>query len=282
VIASALMLLRPRVATPLVAAIVLGYATVSLLTLVNVDHEGPPSVITFVVYAVTFMFIGGVGLYGAARLVRALDELHATRAELAELAVGRERLRVSRDLHDLLGHSLSAVSLKGDLAIRLLRSDPPAARAEIASLTQVARDALHGVRAVTRDEHVVSLRTETDGAAALLRAAGIDAHINLNVPGLPRPVEDVLAWAVREGVTNVLRHSDARTCSIVAGCHDGLARLEIVNDGVRSLDNEPTSGDGSGLAGLAERARAVAGLVSANCTDDGRFEVHVTIPQEVA
>jgi two-component system sensor histidine kinase DesK len=91
----------------------------------------------------------------------------------------------------------------------------------------------------------------------------------------------VLAWAVREGVTNLLRHSDARTCSIVARCHEGSARLEIVNDGVRSKDVEAT-GEGSGLAGLTERARTVSGLVSANCTDDGRFKILVTIPQEVA
>ena len=133
------------------------------------------------------------------------------------LAVGRERLRVSRDLHDLLGQSLSAVSLKGDLAIRLLHTDPDAARAEIDSLTDVARDALRGVRAITLEKHTVSLPAEIDGATVLLEAAGVQTRVEVALAALPMPVEEVLAWTVREGVTNVLRHSRASACAIRAG-----------------------------------------------------------------
>ena len=274
-IASAAMLLRGwpaaiAVAAPLLAtaAGVMGDAPVGE----SVAREA-----LAVVYWIVGLVTGAVALYGSARLVRVLDELHATRAQLAELAVGRERLRVSRDLHDLLGHSLSAVSLKGDLALRLLRSDPPAARAEIASLTEIARDTLRGVRTVTSDEHAVSLRTETKGAAALLSAAGIDARIDVDLPGLPPPMDNVLAWAVREGVTNVLRHSQASTCSITAGRWDGRARLEIVNDGVQA-----PSGEGTGLAGLTERATALSGSVTAGPVGDGRFRLLVEVPEEVA
>jgi two-component system sensor histidine kinase DesK len=203
--------------------------------------------------------------------------LHAARTELAELAVGRERLRVARDLHDLLGQSLSAISLKGDLAGRLLHSDASAARAEIEGLTRVARDALRGIRAVTRDQYAVSLRTEVDAAAALLATAGIGVSVELDVPDLPGPVEGMLAWAVREGVTNLLRHSDARTCSITTTRSDGTFRLEIVSDGARP----PTAG-GSGLAGLAERARALSGSVAAERTRDGRFRLLVEVPEVAA
>ena len=275
VIASAAMLLRGwpaaiAVAAPLLAtaAGVVGDAPVGE----SVAREA-----LAVVYWIVGLVTGAVALYGSARLVRVLDELHTTRAQLAELAVGRERLRVSRDLHDLLGHSLSAVSLKGDLALRLLRSDPPAARAEIASLTEIARDTLRGVRTVTSDEHTVSLRTETKGAAALLEAAGVDAHIDVDLPGLPPPMDNVLAWAVREGVTNVLRHSQASTCSITAGRWDGRARLEIVNDGVQAPSRE-----GTGLAGLTERATALSGSVTAGPVGDGRFRLLVEVPEEVA
>jgi two-component system, NarL family, sensor histidine kinase DesK len=248
------------------------------LAVVRLVADQPVATVAHWVIEQTFtLVVLSAALYGSARLVRVLDELQATRAELAELAVGRERLRVSRDLHDLLGQSLSAVSLKGDLAIRLLSRDPPAARAEIESLTGVARDALAGIRAVTRGEHLLSLRTETEGAAALLRAAGIDARIDLDVPKLSQPVEQVLAWALREGVTNVLRHSQARTCWIMAGSRDRRLWLEILNDGVRT-----TSGEGSGLAGLAERARAVSGSVTAHGTGDGRFRFRVEVPEEVA
>jgi two-component system, NarL family, sensor histidine kinase DesK len=276
VVASALMLLRGRVAVVVAAVPILATSTAAGLQLALVDRGSVAEMAFIGVYWVAGLALGAAALYGAARLVRALDELQATRAELAELAVGRERLRVSRDLHDLLGHSLSAVSLKGDLAIRLLRDDPGAARAEIESLTGVARDALRGVRAVTRDEHPVSMRTETDGAAALLSAAGIDTRVELDLPHLAAPVENVLAWAVREGVTNVLRHSEARTCSITAGRRDGNVYLEIVNDGARA-----PAGDGSGLHGLADRARSLSGSVSAGNAPGDRFRLLVEVPEEV-
>src|SRR5437867_996880 len=108
---------------------------------------GVPSLIWSISYLTTALLLGAGGLFAAARLVRAIDDLRAARAELAELAVGRERLRISRDLHDLLGHTLSAVSLKGDLALRLLeRNEQPRAAAEIESLTAVARSALRDMR----------------------------------------------------------------------------------------------------------------------------------------
>jgi two-component system, NarL family, sensor histidine kinase DesK len=274
-IASAAMLLRgwpagAAVAAPLLAtaAGVIGEAPVG---------ESPAQAALSVVYWTVGLVTGAVALYGAARLVRVLDELEATRAELAKLAIGRERLRISRDLHDLLGHSLSAISLKGDLARRLLHSDVHAARAEIEGLTAVARNALRDVRAITRDKHTVSLRTETDGAAALLGAAGIDARIDLDVPELARPTEEVLAWAVREGITNVLRHSQATTCSVTAARRGGMVRLEIVNDGAR-----PSAGEGNGLAGLAGRARALSGSASGLRLRGGRFRLLVELPEEAA
>jgi two-component system sensor histidine kinase DesK len=274
VIASALMLLRGWPAAIAATVPILATSIVSGVAAAQVDASAA-TVAYLAAYWLVGLVIGALGLYGAARLVRVLDDLHATRAALAELAVGRERLRVSRDLHDLLGQSLSAVSLKGDLAVRLLRDDPPAARAEIEGLTGVARDALRGVRAVTRDEHAVSVSTEAGEAAALLSAAGIDARIDLDLPGLVPEVENVLAWAVREGVTNVLRHSEAGTCSITAGRRGGAVWLQVVNDGART-----PAGDGTGLVGLAGRARALSGSASAERTPDGRFKLLVEVPEE--
>jgi two-component system sensor histidine kinase DesK len=277
VVASALMLLRGWPAGILAAAPIVATAVIAGVLVAVVDRGSAAAVAFFGVYWLVGLVVGGVGLYGTARLVRVLEELDVSRAELAELAVGRERLRVSRDLHDLLGQSLSAVSLKGDLAIRLLGSDPQAAQAEIEGLTGVARDALRGVRAVTRDQHAVSLRTETEGAAALLQAAGVQVQLDVHLPVLPAATEQVLAWAVREGVTNVLRHSHASTCSITAARRVGTVCLEIVNDGVRA-----SAGRGSGLDGLAERARALAGSVSHERTGDGRFRLLVEVPEEAA
>lgn len=276
VIASGAMLLRGWPAAVAVAAPLVATATATVVVAAPTYGDSTGQRAFFVVYWIVGLVTGAVALYGSARLVQAVDELYAARTELAELAVGRERLRVSRDLHDLLGSSLSAVSLKGDLARRLLPSDPPAARAQIEGLTGVARDALRDMRAVTRDEHAVALRTEIDGAAALLGAAGIDALIDVDLPELARPTQDVLAWAVREGVTNVLRHSQASTCSITARRGDGTVRLEIVNDGAG-----PPSGGGNGLAGLAERARGRSGSATGQRTRDGWFRLLVELPEEV-
>jgi two-component system sensor histidine kinase DesK len=123
----------------------------------------------------------------------------------------------------------------------------------------------------------MSLRTETDGAAALLGAAGIDARIDVDLPDLPRPTEEMLARAIREGITNVLRHSEATTCSVTAARRDGMVRLEIVNDGAH-----PPTGGGSGLAGLAARAGALSGWASGERTRGDRFRLLVEVPGEAA
>jgi len=278
VVVSAIMLLRGPLAVTVAVLPPMGTLAV-LATSVPGDYAdvGVAGVLAWATFWLSAGFtIGVVATYGSVWLVRIVDELQATRTELAEVAIGRERLRVSRDLHDLLGQSLSAVSLKGDLALRLLSKDASAARAQVENLTLVARDALSGMRAVTRDEHSVSLEEETRGVTALLGAAGIEVEVDVCLSDLAPAVQDVLAWAVREGVTNVLRHSDARICSITAWRQGGTLRLEIVNDGVRG-----PKGEGSGLAGLTERARALSGSVSADSAK-GRFRMLVEIPEEAA
>jgi two-component system sensor histidine kinase DesK len=279
VIMSGALLLRgwPRVAVialPMVVTPIAGALTVAWY-----DHGTVAQIVQIIFYWLLNLILGGAALYGAVRTVRVVEELYAARTDLAEVAIGRERVRVSRDLHDLLGQSLSAVSLKGDLAIKLLPHDTKGARAELESLTELARTALRDVRAVARDEHAVSLRGEIEAAGALLSAAGIEARIDVDLPDLPelaRPVQDVLAWAVREGTTNLLRHSEANTASITVARRGGVVRMEIVNDGVR----EP-SGTGTGIAGVVERARAVSGSASASA-DDGRFRLTVAVPEVAA
>lgn len=218
----------------------------------------------------------GLALYGTVRLARVVRELDATRDELARLAVDQERLRVSRDLHDVLGQSLSAISLKGDLALRLLSIDANRARGEVLGMTDVARTALRNVRAVARDEHNVTLREELTAAAALLAAAGVDATITAPDTDrtLPPGSAEVLAWAVREGTTNLLRHSDARTASITLAVRADGVELEMINDGER----ERPSGQGTGIAGLRDRAEALGGSTIAGVAPGGGFRLSVTVP----
>jgi two-component system sensor histidine kinase DesK len=275
-IASVAMLLRGQVMKALIVAPILGTAVWAAIVSSRTGGTIPQD-LYFVPYWVVILTAGTASLYGATQLVRAVDALFATRADMAEMTVGRERLRVSRDLHDLLGQSLSAVSLKGDLAIALLRSDPPAAETEIRGLTQVAREALRDIRHVVHGEHPVTLRSETQGAAVLLAAASINAHIDAQLLELAPEVDEVFGWATREGVTNMLRHSQAQTCSIKATRHDGAAFLEIVNDGARS-----THGSGTGIAGLAERAEALSGHVGAGSMRDGQYRLCVEIPEAYA
>ncbi|MEV0235950.1 histidine kinase [Nonomuraea sp. NPDC050786] len=283
-LASTAMVLRGRTMWALAAAQVAVYVVFQVIATVRTPGFSLWQVVILALYAVVVPSLFAAALVGGARLVRLLNELEAARTELAATAVGEERMRVSRDLHDLLGQSLSAISLKGDLALRLLARDATAARAEIESLTGVARDALHDVRAITRDQHTVSLRTEIDGAAALLGAAGVDTRLDVaDLPSLPAPAQSALAWAIREGTTNLLRHSDAVSCTITLSRQRGRVRLEIANDGVRGgaghgLRNGPQQG--SGLAGVAERAEAAAGSSYAGVLD-GRFRLSVEVPEEV-
>jgi two-component system sensor histidine kinase DesK len=242
------------------------------------EHGSTVQVIIWMLYYLVITLLGGLALYGSTRLARVLEQLNSARTELAELAVGRERLRVSRDLHDLLGHSLSAVSLKGDLAIRLLSVDLERARAEIESLTGLARATLRDMGAVTRNQHAVSLSREVGAAISMLEAADVQTHVDVDVPDLPGPIEEVLAWAVREAATNLLRHSDATACSLTASHRAGTVRLEIVNDGTTPVTTTAGHSDGHGLAGLHDRARSLAGSAQGRRIPGGRYQLLVEVP----
>ena len=224
-----------------------------------------------------FIFLaGGASLYGAARLMWLASELRATRTQLADLAIERERLRISRDIHDLLGHSLSAVALKGDLAQRLLeRQEVSRAEAEIESIVSVARSAFRDLREVAHREPAVSLSSELDRCADILAAVGVETEITGRVETLPPKVDELFAWAVREGVTNVVRHSSARTCSIFIGRADGQLRLEIENDGAGMA-----SVDGQGLSDLAMRSAELFGKARGQTAGAGRFLLTVDVPEE--
>jgi two-component system, NarL family, sensor histidine kinase DesK len=233
--------------------------------------------VLLLVYYTTSFTVFAFMLYSTARLTRLVNELYHSRAELAEIAVGEERMRVSRDLHDLLGQSLSAISLKGDLADRLLSLDPARARHEISSLTELARSTLRDIRAVTRDEHRVTLQEEIAAAQGLLVAAGVEARIDTVATGLDLPdaAQQVLAWAVREGTTNLLRHSEATTCTITLTRAAGVISLDMRNNGVR----RPLLGDGSGLAGLEDRAADAGGWARAEIFGGDQFHLRVELPE---
>jgi len=219
----------------------------------------------------------GIGfmMFAFRRLIQLNHDLVDAREELARLAVSEERARFARDLHDLLGHSLSVIAVKAELAERLLARDPASAAEHVADLKNVARDALGEVRDAVSGYRAPTLVSELAGARMALQAAGIEAELEAADVELPAEVEAVLAWAVREGTTNIVRHSGARSCRIVVHPGPTGVSAEVVDDG----DGQGPTGTGNGLAGLRERAARVAGEVEAGPGPDGGFRLRVTVPR---
>ncbi|OLC58123.1 MAG: hypothetical protein AUH85_01415 [Chloroflexi bacterium 13_1_40CM_4_68_4] len=204
--------------------------------------------------------------------------LQQAREEIGRLAVHEERLRFARDLHDLVGRSLSLIALKSELSGRLLGQDPARAASEIRDVEKVARDALREVREAVTGYRQPTLAAELAGARAALDAAGVECCIEQDAGVLSPDVESVLAWTVREGVTNVIRHSRAKRCDIRLKRADGHIALEVVDDG-RLVGTE---GEGSGLRGLAERVRARGGTAEAGPLSKDGFRLRVVVPVPLA
>ncbi|MFE6387773.1 sensor histidine kinase [Nocardiopsis dassonvillei] len=202
----------------------------------------------------------------------------------AQLAVSEERLRFARDMHDLLGHSLSALAVKAQLAGRLVERDPGRAGAEMAEVQVLARQALQQVRSAVSGYREVDLAGETEAVRAVLDAGGTRAvATGLEGLDLPPRTAALAAWVVREGGTNVLRHSDANECQISFT----LARdsavgprtlvVEVFNDRARGGGQDGRE-SGNGLAGLSERVAMGGGTLSAARTPEGGFLLRAVLP----
>jgi two-component system sensor histidine kinase DesK len=208
------------------------------------------------------------------RLTELNRDLVRAREELARLAVSEERLRFARDLHDLLGHGLTVISVKAELAERLLARDAAAAAQHVTDIKIVARNALSDVRDAVSAYHQPTLEGELTGARMALQAAGIHAHLRSTEQTLDPQVEALLAWAIREGTTNVIRHSGARNCRIDVQPGPTAVSAEVVDDGHAVEPN----GSGNGLAGLRERAERLAGTLEAGPAPGGGFRLSVSVP----
>jgi two-component system, NarL family, sensor histidine kinase DesK len=217
----------------------------------------------------------GLTIFGVCRLASMIRRLHDMCTEVTQLAVVRERLRFARDLHDLLGCSLAAITLRTELTRRLISSDPATASDELRDVVDIARRAVAEVRQVADGYRNISLAQEVAAAAALLASANVSARVQMNCGVLPNKVDNVLAMVLRELTTNVLRHSRARNCWITSEQADEHVTLSVANDGVPRA--AATHRDGGGLENLAWRLEAVGGTLSATARGDGRFRVLVEI-----
>ncbi|AWS42469.1 sensor histidine kinase [Streptosporangium sp. 'caverna'] len=241
--------------------------TVALIGLLKQNDPGTTLVLVFQVATLGILFM-------SVRNTRLLvTQLRQAQEEVARLAASEERLRIARDLHDLLGHSLSLIVLKSELAGRLAESGSERAVAEINDIESVAREALVEVRDAVTAYRQRGLSGELDGARAAMEAAGTRVTVRLAGTPLPDALDGLLGWAVREGATNVIRHARATRCEIEVTCDGESTVLEIVDDGRGAAPYGP----GSGLTGLTERVEAAGGTVSAGPGETG-FALRVAVP----
>jgi signal transduction histidine kinase len=231
-----------------------------------------------VFYAIDGVALFGLAVYGTSVLTGLITELHAARSELASTAVAHERLRFARDLHDLLGQSLTAIAPKGELARRLVYRNPERARHELAEVLDISRRALADVRAVAHGYRDLNLDEESRTAESVLAASRVEVRLERTHGDLPVRIRALLAAVLREGVANLLEHSDAERCDIIMRQRDDRVSLDIVNDGVDEALARSGAFEGSGLHTLAERVAGLGGQLTAGLDADGRYRLHLSVP----
>ena len=271
------LLLPMRAAFPVVVLFTL------MLLIITVGISGGIAGVDWWWLIALMLLVRGLGLdmIGVARMGSAIRELQAARRELARLAVIEERERLSRDLHDLLGQTLSMITLKSELARHLVTEEPDRCAQEISEIERVARNSLREVREAVAGYRLPRLASELEGAHQFLEAARISCQIDPIQEVLPQEIDATLAWTVREGVTNVIRHSQARHCRIRLTHKNDTISVEVLSDGVRREQAGSTARPGLGLAGLRERVCRLKGDLDAGiCVLHGKehFRLAVALP----
>jgi two-component system, NarL family, sensor histidine kinase DesK len=229
------------------------------------------------VYTAALTALGVIGLYGSARLITLLGRLDAAREAQVRYAVDAERRRIWGDAHDVLGQTLTAITLKTDLARRTVVHAPEQSLRELDEVIELATDQAHELGVIARGERVVAFEMEVETAVGLLRGAGIEVTTALDVGDLDRTTSELLGWSIREGTTNILRHARAQRVSIRARRESGRIALELRNDGASGQ-----AAGGSGLRGLAERAASENGWAVGGVLPGGQFVLEVVVPELVA
>jgi two-component system sensor histidine kinase DesK len=247
---------------PAVIGLAYGLAATAAVLIATAVQHGIPDF-----QAGVIMTVLTIAIFATRGFARKADELELARDEIRTLAVAEERARVARDLHDVLGHSLTTITLKAGLARRILESSPDVDRAiaEVHDVERLSRQALTEIRATVSGYRKMSLPAEIAGAKAALLAAGIDADLPQAVDDVPGELQEPFGYVLREAVTNVIRHSGASRCEIRLG----HSWIEVADNG--SGIAAVHSNDGNGLAGLRERLAKVDGRLTAAPRGEGGF-----------
>ncbi|MEU4721214.1 histidine kinase [Nonomuraea dietziae] len=260
-VSNTLLWLRPRWSVPVVVVAAVGEGQFLRLY---------PEVGGYALYQTTSLFVMAIGVFAFNRLPEVAARLRALRRQIARNAVIAERLRVARDVHDLLGFTLSAITLKAELGLRVLGDDPVKAESLLKEVSPLAVRALADVRSITEEGVTLSMREEIDSARVLLASAGVDVLVDIHAP----EEDPVLATVLREAVTNVVRHAVPRSCTIAVADDGHEVRLSVANDGVAPA----VPAVGRGLANLAARVEEAGGSFSAGDQGDGTFTLVATVP----
>lgn len=270
---SILLLVNHRVRWALAGAVIV---SVPALTLLSPSDLASDLQLQWGIYAGATGAAASLVIYGLGRFVRAAAALAAGRAELADVAVTRERVRIARDTHDALGLALSTIALKSDLAYALLTRDPARARREIVQTIHLSRTVAADAASIVHGSLQLHLDAELDSARGALDAAGVAVTISREQIPLSADAETELASILREAVVNVLRHSDAHSCSISISATTDNLELTVINDGARA-----SGGDGPvgrGLDNIRDRAVALGGTSHATA-HDGTFMRRARLPR---
>jgi two-component system sensor histidine kinase DesK len=237
-------------------------AMVAILALAAATALGLPAyALDFLVPVLIVGTLVGAGNIMNARVQRSRDQLLRKQEEAEQMATIAERERISRDLHDLLGHTLSLITLKAELAGKLLERDPAACRREIGDIERSARAALSEVRSAVSGYRQTGFAHELEGARASLAAASIALRAEVQAFALPAAVENVMSLALREAVTNIVRHAGATSCELTLALEDGMIVLRIADNGTRLADGVALR-QGNGLTGMQERIAALGGKLA--------------------
>ncbi|MGW1792140.1 sensor histidine kinase [Streptomyces tubercidicus] len=263
------------------AALAGGGAVMALLMLLTGSRLGALGM-------AVLLFFAGVWSLLLARptgwLLGVIWKLDAARGTETRLAIAEERLRFSRDLHDVMGRNLAVIALKGELAVQLARRERPEAVEQMVEVQRIAQEAQREVREVVRGYRKADLQAELAGARSILRSAGVECRIEGEEgTELSPEVESALGWVVREGTTNVLRHAvDVRRCAVRTRIdpHRSVLVMTIENDGVARPPDGAAAGSapGSGLKGLRERLRPLGGSLTSSLAPSGLFRLTVELP----
>ncbi|MER8002645.1 histidine kinase [Streptomyces sp. NPDC095613] len=221
----------------------------------------------------------GVGVATLIRTTCRLASVHRAEASAIRKALQEERMRIGRDMHDLLAARLTFAVLRGELASRHIGSEDERARSELRGVLKLTRGALSDLRSLAHSFGDFSLIGELDHARALLGGVGVSVTVHEATRIPPGETETVFAVAVRESVTNILRHSEARACCFLVYRRQNEYVLSVVNDGAELPPGPVEATHGHGLANLASRAASTGGTCTARCTPTGMFELTVVSPQ---